>query len=81
MQKDATLFKASGSMRNTQAIINSYNYTVIDNYPTGYAQIRSPIFLAGIRPILEGKSPAETVLPEVARRIDAYVAETMKNSK
>ncbi|HHW10899.1 MAG TPA: sugar ABC transporter substrate-binding protein [Firmicutes bacterium] len=73
---DAFQFKAPGSLMNTGAIINSFNYTVIDNYPIGYAQMRS-MFSRNVRRIINGEAPAEAVLNEVAQQIEVMVAEAM----
>jgi multiple sugar transport system substrate-binding protein len=65
--------KEPDSMRNIQALVNSYNYASIDSYPVGFANINTTILGPAVGRMLRGETSPQAELPQVAALVNARV--------
>ncbi len=67
------------AMQNKAKMALAYEYASIDRYPPDYSNIWRSVVNPAISQILSGEVAAQAILPEIARQVDAIVAETAAN--
>ena len=60
---------------NVQAYINSYQHASIDYYPPNFNSIRTQLLRPAVLRMQDGRAAPQSILPEIARQIEASVRE------